>query len=278
MENEFRFLEFEGVQIAAFIEGKNHEEHPGYHANNVLFYVQQGQLNIRVKNKLHRITAGNFCIVRKLTELSYFKTWDKEETYAIVNAMILQDKFVNKAIEELGCKIPEKKINQVVFHLGENQILLDLYKGLMEYIDLSRTANKKLMHSKTKEAILGIMNSNPNYLTVFHEFSKPVKAEMNEFMKHHSYSNLTLDKLAKLSGRSLSTFNRDFRIAFQTAPHTWILKQRLLRAKEILSTSIKKSSEIYLELGFKDLAHFSKSFKKEFGVSPSEIKSKFKDS
>jgi len=42
MENEFRFLEFEGVQIATFIEGHNEGEHVEYLPHNVLFYVRQG--------------------------------------------------------------------------------------------------------------------------------------------------------------------------------------------------------------------------------------------
>jgi len=93
-------------------------------------------------------------------------------------------------------------------------------------------------------------------------------------MNHNSLSNLLLNELAKLSGRSLSTFNRDFRKLFQTSPHSWLLKKRLQRARELLLTTSKKSSEISLELGFKDLGHFSRTFKKEFNMPPSEIRKK----
>lgn len=33
------------------------------------------------------------------------------------------------------------------------------------------------------------------------------------------------------------------------------------------------ASDIYIELGFEDLAHFSRSFKKYFGKNPSEVAS-----
>jgi len=70
MENEFRFLEFEGVQIAAFIEGHSDNEHPGYHTDNVLFYVEQGQLNITYNKKLFTFDKGTFCMVKKYTAVS----------------------------------------------------------------------------------------------------------------------------------------------------------------------------------------------------------------
>ena len=92
-------------------------------------------------------------------------------------------------------------------------------------------------------------------------------------MDHHSLSGATLEELARLSGRSLSTFYRDFKKLFHTSPHKWLLQSRLSKAKDLLLHSSKKSSEIYLDLGFKDLGHFSRTFKQEFGVPPSEVAS-----
>ncbi|WP_311948720.1 helix-turn-helix domain-containing protein [Mucilaginibacter terrae] len=34
---------------------------------------------------------------------------------------------------------------------------------------------------------------------------------------------------------------------------------------------IKNPNEVYLEVGFEDLSHFSFAFKKEFGKTPSEV-------
>ncbi len=274
MGNEFRFLEFEGVQIAAFIESRTVSEHPGYHANNILFYVEQGQLNIRENHKLHTIPKGNLCFVRKFTNVNYFKTWEEHEKCAIVKAMILQDELIEQAINQLELEPPKKAIQENVINLKNNSILLGLFESLTLYIAENESPDKHLMFLKTKEALLGILKSNPKILAVFYEFSKPVKAELTEFMKHHITSTAPLATLAKLSGRSLSTFNRDFKKIYNTSPHSWLLKARLQKAKELLLTTLQKPSDLYLELGFKDLAHFSKTFKKEFGVPPSKIRKK----
>jgi len=271
MENEFHFLEFEGIQVAAFIEVYQQDEHIGYYPHNVLFYVERGQLNIRDKNRLYTIPSGSFCIVRKLTELSYFKTWTEEEKSARVDAIALRDEFITGVIKELGLKSPPNPILDPVVSLDQNPILMGLRNSLALYLAEDQSPDSQLMYLKTKEAILGILQSNPDLLALFYEFSKPIKANLKEFMHHHSLSILPLPELAKLSGRSLSTFNRDFRKAFNTSPHSWILHKRLQKARELLLTTEQKPSEIYLQLGFKDLGHFSRSFKKAFNISPSEM-------
>ncbi|MEL6924023.1 MAG: AraC family transcriptional regulator [Bacteroidota bacterium] len=263
MENEFRFLEFEGVQVAAFIETRNQNEHINYFPSNILYCVQQGQLNLRLKDKLYTIGKGNFCLVKKFTEVSCSKTWSEDEDCAMVDALVLQDDFIKDAIKELNYKVALIEQHEPVVDLGRNAILVGLYQSLNQYLYGKQSPDKHLMFLKTKEALLGIVQSNPDHLSLFYEVSKTVKADLKVFMHHHCYANLTLKELARLSGRSLSTFNRDFRKVFDTTPHSWLLKKRLHRAKELLQSTNGKPSAIYLELGFKDLAHFSRSFKKE---------------
>lgn len=271
MDIEFSFLEFEGIQVAAFIESRTQNEHSAYYPKNVLFYVEQGQLNVRLNNKLFITKAGDFCLIRKFTNCTSFKSWDEKEDCAKVKVMALQDDMVNEAIEELELSKPNKEVRPSVINLGNNNILLGLYQSLSIYIAENEAPDKHLMFLKTKEALLGILKSDPEYLAIFYDFFKPVKAELQEFMIHHITSDLKLDALAKLSGRSLSTFNRDFKKSFGMPPHSWLLKQRLQKAKEILVSTTRKPSDLYLELGFKDLAHFSRTFKKEFGVPPSKF-------
>ena len=51
----------------------------------------------------------------------------------------------------------------------------------------------------------------------------------------------------------------------------WLKKKRLDEAYFQISKQHLKPSEVYLEVGFEDLSHFSFAFKKEFGRSPSEV-------
>ena len=42
----------------------------------------------------------------------------------------------------------------------------------------------------------------------------------------------------------------------------------------LLTFTNKTPSVVYLEVGFEDLAHFSRSFKQEFGINPSAVEKK----
>jgi AraC-like DNA-binding protein len=60
----------------------------------------------------------------------------------------------------------------------------------------------------------------------------------------------------------------------------WIFQCRLERARVLLVDAARKDStitEIAHEVGFKDLAHFSRAFKAEFGVMPSSFRTQHQD-
>lgn len=272
MENNFQFLECEGLQIGAFIESKSMEEHPTYQPVNILFYVKKGKQHIRMDNELYTISKNQFCLLRKHTKGSVFKSWNKEEGCANVYAFILQDKFIREALNEFQFDQSHPPINDKVIFLPKNKILMGLFDTIISYITDNEDIDKNLVRLKTKEAILGILKFHPEYYPIFTQLSTNTKADLKEFMEFNYMFNVSLKTIAESTGRSLSSFNREFRTIFNETPHRWILKRRLQEAKTLLLTTERKPSEFYLELGFEDLAHFSRTFKKEFGKPPREFK------
>jgi AraC-like DNA-binding protein len=99
------------------------------------------------------------------------------------------------------------------------------------------------------------------------------KVELVWFMENNFKKHLSLKDLARLSGRSESTFKKDFKAAFGTSPFRWILQRRLQYAEFLLKSATSNVSEIADESGFKNLSHFSRTYKKVFGIAPSETKS-----
>ena len=61
-------------------------------------------------------------------------------------------------------------------------------------------------------------------------------------------------------------------MVFNETPHRWIMRKRLNYAHNLLLQGKNSPSEVYVQSGFEDLAHFSRAFKKQFGISPSKVK------
>ena len=152
-----------------------------------------------------------------------------------------------------------------------NTILLGLMSSLEIYINKKQDINPDMVELKTLESLIGIAQDNSNIINYLNGVSHPIKADLPVFMEYYYKDNMSLNELAKLSGRSIASFHREFKRIFNTTPHQWIKERRLIKARELLINTSKKPSDIYFELGFEDLSHFSRSFKQYFGRNPSEI-------
>jgi AraC family transcriptional regulator len=82
----------------------------------------------------------------------------------------------------------------------------------------------------------------------------------------------TLAASARSAGVSRYHFLRTFRSATGVTPHQWLLRARLREAAHRLVTTRTPVTSIALEVGFEDLSNFIRSFRAEFGVSPSRYR------
>lgn len=99
-------------------------------------------------------------------------------------------------------------------------------------------------------------------------FAQPI--EIDHIVKKHLFHQLTLEEFARLSGRSLASFKRDFQTHYHSSPKKWIHQQRLIHAKMLLQTGNQNVSEVAYASGFENVPYFTRSFKKEFSVTPTQ--------
>ncbi|WP_374164000.1 helix-turn-helix domain-containing protein [Arcticibacter sp. MXS-1] len=123
---------------------------------------------------------------------------------------------------------------------------------------------------KIKEAVLLLLHCMPELKDHLFDFSEPHKIDLEKFMNSNFHFNVPVEKFARLTGRSLAGFKRDFQRLFGIPPRQWLQERRLSEARRLIEKKNRKPSSIYLDLGFESLSHFSHSFKKKFGRAPSE--------
>ncbi len=97
---------------------------------------------------------------------------------------------------------------------------------------------------------------------------KSPPCDLGQFPEENFHSNLGLDEFARLCGRSLSAFKRDFEELYNTTPGRWLLNRRLQHARLLIGSSSLSVSEIAFECGFENNSHFSRAFKEHFGAAP----------
>ena len=84
--------------------------------------------------------------------------------------------------------------------------------------------------------------------------------------------HLTVSDLAYLSGRSLSSFNRDFKESYKVTPKKWLREKKLIKAKELLVSEELSVTEVAMTMGYENVSAFIKAFKLKYGVTPKQIK------
>lgn len=94
------------------------------------------------------------------------------------------------------------------------------------------------------------------------------KVDLSFLMNSYYLKPLTLNELARLSGRSLSAFKRDFQEEFKTSPALWLKNKRLDYADFLLRNNTKNVTEISTEIGYESVSHFIKMYKEKFGFTP----------
>jgi AraC family transcriptional regulator len=85
--------------------------------------------------------------------------------------------------------------------------------------------------------------------------------------------DLSLSQLAAIAGMSPHYFAELFRQSTGSAPHQYVLRQRIERAKERLCDPNRSIIEAALDAGFQNPSHFARVFRKFVGISPSGFQS-----
>lgn len=89
-----------------------------------------------------------------------------------------------------------------------------------------------------------------------------------EFINEHLSENISLETLAALCGLSLFHFARAFKQSTGFAPHQFVIKQRIERAKRLLRETDLQIVEICLRVGFESQNHFTTLFRRHTGATP----------
>ncbi len=86
------------------------------------------------------------------------------------------------------------------------------------------------------------------------------------------FEPLEVDDLAAAAGLSKAHFSREFRRTFGESPYVYLQTRRLERAAALLRNTDHSVAEICFEVGLQGVGSFTTSFKRMFGMTPTEYR------
>ena len=167
-----------------------------------------------------------------------------------------------------GFLSPEKPI----FHVGYSAVIESLYKQAYQAAVEEAAFSQQVM-AGIVNYLIGTMYSlernielNKNQQQV--DMVSKARLRIRESLE----SDVTIQQIAEELGVSYSNFRKHFKDYTGLSPATYQKELRLLRAKELLSTTNYSIKEIAYRLNFESPDYFSVAFKAKMGMKPSDVK------
>jgi len=98
--------------------------------------------------------------------------------------------------------------------------------------------------------------------------------QINTFVEDHIYDRFCLNQLSELANINKFGFVKKFKASTGMTPMNYILMKKIFSSKKLIDRNAELT-EIAYQYNFTDLAHFSKTFKRFIGVSPTKYKEGF---
>lgn len=266
MEFETKYITAD-IKLSAF-EGKTFKTEVVFE-HHILVWFISGETKIIQADATYTFTAGDIFLIPR-NQLTTVISYPKDNKPHKAVAMHLTTERL-KDFYSRHKAIGKAQRFQKVYRFSSHALLESCLASLIPYFDLGENLPGNIADIKIEEAISILRSINPEVDGLLADFEEPGKIDLTGFMERHYMFNMTMDRFGYLTGRSLATFRRDFKKAFHTTPQKWLTQKRLELAHYQLSEKQRKPVDVYFEVGFENLSHFSHAFKKQFGYSPNTL-------
>lgn len=153
-------------------------------------------------------------------------------------------------------------------------LIADYFNSLQVYFQNSNLLSEEVVQLKIRELLSLLIETDTSgkLRGLFGELFTAGDYNFQEVIQQNLFEDLSIEELAFLSGLSLSSFKRKFKELYGTSPNKYINCKRLEKAQILLKTSKLSISEIAYDCGFSDVGYFSKVFKNNYHILPSELR------
>lgn len=236
--------------------------------HHMLIWFISGETKIVQAEGTYLFKAGDIFLIPRnqlATIINYPKDGLPHKTVVMhLSTTRLRDFYAKLTVQPKASQSPKIRV------FNNHPLLSSCLVSLIPYFEM-QDIPENIAALKITEAISILRAIDPDIDQTLANFEEPGKIDLAGYMETHFMFNMPLEKFGYLTGRSLSTFKRDFKKVFNTTPQRWLTQKRLELAHYQFVEKRRKPIDVCYEVGFENLSHFSYAFKKQFGYAPTEL-------
>jgi len=273
IKHDIDVLQVGNMPLARYRAASAAGKRTSFITEHTLIFVLRGHKFLHIDNQTYTAEAGHLLLLKRgIYALSEFVP-DGLNYEALL--LFFTDDFLKKFLHTHQLTTAQSPAAAAHLVIPTNDLLDGFKTQFMGYFGKTVSGLENILQLKLQELMLLLLGG-PQRQQVLEfvqsiVFGQPV--DIDFIVRKHLLQPLSLEELAKLSGRSLASFKRDFQQQYHSAPKKWINEQRLEHARMLLQHANKNVTEVALECGFENIPHFIRIFKQKFGVTPNSIRS-----
>ncbi|OBZ08794.1 AraC family transcriptional regulator [Bacillus sp. FJAT-27264] len=244
--------------------------------DHMLLFVQRGVYTINYGGKIYNVRKNEMILLKKAIVVQYLKTGDPEGDGMMEYRMFfLKDDLLREFAKMANVKPQKPAVSTAVSVKPVNERLLKYVDSLNPYFSEPENIDENLIKIKLLELLFDLAAADQDLMLQLLQLKQQVRSDIPKIVEDNILNPVSVNDLAYLSGRSLSSFKRDFQSIYSMPPHQWIRERRLDRAKDLLMNSSLSVTDICFMTGFENITHFSRTFKERYDLSPVSYRQQF---
>jgi AraC-like DNA-binding protein len=261
----------DGIILAQFQRRQSDFKHEMCVSKHSLVFILEGEKCIHTNDTDLLVRAGEAFFTRKGCHL--MSEMIPENGGAFQNMLFFfEDAVLSEFLGSRSAVRTEGRNNLPVFKVAVSEQISTFITSVANLLGTSLGGDKDFLKLKSFELLHYVCadSRNSEFLNFLHfcRYEDDISAVVEKYFN----KNISINDMAELSGRSLSTFKREFNRIFGKPPAKWIRERRISWAAQLLRNSAKSITEISYESGYDSQSHFSAVFRKFYGVSPKEFR------
>ncbi|HEX9509631.1 MAG TPA: AraC family transcriptional regulator [Puia sp.] len=241
--------------------------------DHLLIFVLEGVYRVRYGQEEYTVRKNQMVLLKKSILVEYRK-YGEPGNNNLLDYMLffLKDDLLKEFLKMANVQMDRAPELVPVSVNNVTERLLKYVESLKPYFNEPDSIDAGLIRIKLLELLFDLASADKNVMRQLLQMKQPARSNISVTVEENLLNPVSLTDLAYLSGRSLSSFKRDFQAIYNMPPSQWIREKRLDKAKELLSSTTMSVTDVCYTTGFENAAHFSRLFKDHFGYSPSSGK------